>query len=165
MSQLSIILEVIVQSKLRCQRGAIQIETIFRVVHAMVVLCESETEGGSPVFSSHPSHARTQTDSPTIVVDNAEVASEIHENAEFLNRHEVAAQIGFQDQFVLGIEVFHLHKGIIHFGGNGQRRASEAVTDFRGDCERSAVLGNASADGTTNPQLSVCTNDANEGKS
>ncbi len=85
------ILEIVVQSELWSHSGAIQIETIVFMIHAVVVLRESETEGGSPVLSGHPSHTRSQADGIAIVVDNTKVTSEVHEHAEFLNCHEVAA--------------------------------------------------------------------------
>ena len=92
-------LEIVIQSKLGSHSGAIQEETIGFMIHAVVVLRESETEGGSPMLSGHPSHTRSQADSIALVVDNTKVTSEVQEHAEFLNRHEVAAQIGLQDQF------------------------------------------------------------------
>ena len=163
-------LEVVVQTEGGSSGSKAEAEALFTIEAAFVIANKGETEGSGPVFGGHPSDTGLQTDSVAeVIAQHVEVASQIEEHTEFLDAANAVADIRRQDEGLGGrgkvTDELYVLEAIVGANGDGPRSAGEAVSNFRGNLESRQFLVEGSTGRTTNPNLSVCTENANEGKS
>ena len=165
---ISTILKTIVESDFGSNRFAIHEETVVRAIETMVIACETEAESSSELLSSSPSDTRTETHSIAALIDQTEVASQVHEQGELMSDSAAnVTDVRLKAQFVCGNSLAqNLVLGEAIAGTKGHRpMVVDVVAKFGRDRELGVIFIDFGTDAATNPGLSVDRENAYEGKS
>ena len=160
-------LEVVVESDFRSNSLAIQEETVVGAIETVVIAGEAKAESGSELLGSSPSDARTETHSITRGVNQAKVASQVHEQGELMADGAAnVTDVRFKAQFVSSNTLAQnlvLGKAVASAKGN-RPMIVDVVANFGRDGELGVIIIDLGTDATTNPSLSIGRENASKGK-
>ena len=164
-------LEVIIQSNLRSGKVTVQQETV-GAIEVVVVTDFAETESSSPMVGSHPGNTRLDCHSIVAsVVKQTKITAKVEKQRELANSGGNVTNVRLKSQRVgFACDSFskHIDLGLVETIASTKSYLPlvvDGITHLGSNRETGLILLNACAKAAADPNLSVCSENANEGKS